>query len=82
LFFIIGTRLLMMALTPKSERTLCPTISRRKVRKTEAASAFWNRTKFSTGPTRFGVSKERLSEAVRNVGHSAADVERELKKSA
>jgi hypothetical protein len=28
------------------------------------------------------VSKERLSEAVRNVGHSAADVERELKKSA
>ena len=31
---------------------------------------------------KFGVSKERLSEAVRNVGHSAADVERELKKSA
>src|SRR5262245_1940561 len=25
---------------------------------------------------KFGVSKERLSEAVRNVGHSAADVER------
>jgi len=30
---------------------------------------------------KFGVSKERLSEAVRNVGHSAAAVERELKKS-
>jgi hypothetical protein len=29
---------------------------------------------------KFGVSKERLSEAVRNVGHSAVDVERELKK--
>jgi Protein of unknown function (DUF3606) len=31
---------------------------------------------------KFGVSKERLSEAVRNVGHSAAAVERELKKMA
>jgi hypothetical protein len=30
---------------------------------------------------KFGVSKERLSEAVRNVGHSAAAVEREHKKS-
>jgi Protein of unknown function (DUF3606) len=29
---------------------------------------------------KFGVSKERLSEAVRNVGHSAAAVERELKR--
>jgi Protein of unknown function (DUF3606) len=29
---------------------------------------------------KFGVSKERLSEAVRNVGHSASAVERELKK--
>lgn len=29
---------------------------------------------------KFGVSKERLSEAVRNVGHSADAVERELKK--
>jgi hypothetical protein len=28
---------------------------------------------------RFGVSKERLSEAVHKVGHSAAAVERELK---
>jgi Protein of unknown function (DUF3606) len=27
---------------------------------------------------KFGVSKERLCEAVRSVGHSAADVEREL----
>jgi hypothetical protein len=27
---------------------------------------------------KFGVSKERLSEAVRNVGHSAAAVEQEL----
>jgi Protein of unknown function (DUF3606) len=31
---------------------------------------------------KFNVSKERLSEAVRDVGHSAADVEKELKKSA
>jgi Protein of unknown function (DUF3606) len=31
---------------------------------------------------KFNVSKERLSEAVRNVGHSAAAVEKELKKSA
>jgi hypothetical protein len=29
---------------------------------------------------KFNVSKERLSEAVKNVGHSAAEVERELKK--
>jgi hypothetical protein len=29
---------------------------------------------------KFGVSKERLSEAVRNVGHSTAAVERELKR--
>jgi Protein of unknown function (DUF3606) len=29
---------------------------------------------------KFNVSKERLSEAVRNVGHSAAAVEKELKK--
>jgi hypothetical protein len=29
---------------------------------------------------KFNVSKERLSEAVKNVGHSAAAVERELKK--
>jgi uncharacterized protein DUF3606 len=29
---------------------------------------------------KFGVSKERLSEAVKNVGHSAAAVERELKR--
>jgi hypothetical protein len=29
---------------------------------------------------KFGVSKERLSEAVRNVGHSAAAVETELKR--
>jgi uncharacterized protein DUF3606 len=29
---------------------------------------------------KFNVSKERLSEAVRNVGHSAAAVEEELKK--
>ena len=29
---------------------------------------------------KFDVSKERLSEAVRNVGHSAAAVERELKR--
>jgi hypothetical protein len=28
---------------------------------------------------KFNVSKERLSEAVKNVGHSAAEVERELK---
>jgi uncharacterized protein DUF3606 len=29
---------------------------------------------------KFNVSKERLSEAVKNVGHSAAAVEKELKK--
>jgi hypothetical protein len=29
---------------------------------------------------KFNVSKERLSEAVKNVGHSAAEVEKELKK--
>jgi Protein of unknown function (DUF3606) len=29
---------------------------------------------------KFNVSKERLSEVVRNVGHSAAAVEKELKK--
>jgi hypothetical protein len=29
---------------------------------------------------KFNVSKERLSEAVKNVGHSAAAVERELKR--
>ena len=29
---------------------------------------------------KFNVSKERLSEAVRNVGHSAEAVEKELKK--
>jgi Protein of unknown function (DUF3606) len=29
---------------------------------------------------KFNVSKERLSEAVRSVGHSASAVERELKK--
>ena len=29
---------------------------------------------------KFNVSKERLSEAVRNVGHSADAVEKELKK--
>jgi len=29
---------------------------------------------------KFGVSKERLSEAVRKVGHSAEDVSRELKR--
>jgi len=64
------------------ERTLCPTTSRTKVRKTEAASASWSRTKFSVQywADKFGVSKERLSEAVRNVGHSAAAVEKELKK--
>jgi uncharacterized protein DUF3606 len=54
-------------------------ISRTKVRKTEAISLqephevqYW--------ADKFGVSKERLSEAVRKVGHSAAAVERELKK--
>jgi hypothetical protein len=36
--------------------------------------------KCSTGADKFNVSKERLSEAVKNVGHSAAEVERELKK--
>ena len=29
---------------------------------------------------KFNVSKERLSEAVRNVGHSASEVEQELKR--
>ena len=29
---------------------------------------------------KFNVSKERLSEAVKNVGHSAAAVEKELKR--
>ena len=29
---------------------------------------------------KFNVSKERLSEAVKNVGHSAAEVEKELEK--
>jgi hypothetical protein len=47
-----GTRPLTTALTVKSgERPLCPTISRTKVRKTEAASAFWSRMKSSIGPT-------------------------------
>jgi uncharacterized protein DUF3606 len=42
------------------------------VRRIEAESAFLS--------PKFNVSKERLSEAVKNVGHSAAAVESELKR--
>jgi hypothetical protein len=60
-------------------------ISPTGLRRIEAESACLSPMKFSIGPTnsmyhKFNVSKERLSEAVRNVGHSADAVERELKR--
>jgi len=64
----------------QSEEKACLTISPTRVHRTEAESAFLSRMKCSTGADKFNVSKERLSEAVKNVGHSAAEVERELKK--
>ena len=75
-----GTCQLATALTSKSEEKACLTISPTRVHRTEAESAFLSRMKCSTGADKFNVSKERLSEAVKNVGHSAAEVERELKK--
>jgi Protein of unknown function (DUF3606) len=51
-----------------------------RVRRIEAESAFLSPMKFSYWADKFNVSKERLSEAVKNVGHSAAAVERELKR--
>src|SRR5262245_14639408 len=56
---------------------LCQMISPTGVRRIEAESACLSPMKFSTGPTN---SMDRLSEAVRNVGHSADAVERELKR--
>jgi uncharacterized protein DUF3606 len=60
------------------EEKACLTISPIRVHRTEAESAFLSRMK--CWADKFNVSKERLSEAVKNVGHSAAEVERELKK--
>jgi hypothetical protein len=50
-----------------------------EVRMIEAESAFLPH-EVQYWADKFNVSKERLSEAVKNVGHSAAAVERELKR--
>ena len=71
-----GTCRMRSALSFHLERNTCQTISRIKARKIEAASAYLSRTKSSTGADKFNVSKERLSEAVKNVGHSAAAVKK------
>ena len=54
-------------------------ISRTKVRRTAAASAL-EPHEVQYWADKFDVSKERLSEAVKNVGHSADAVEKELKR--
>jgi hypothetical protein len=67
-------------LTPKSDEKACLTISPTRVHRTEAESAFLSRMKCGAGLISSMLSKERLSEAVKNVGQSPAEVERELKK--
>jgi len=63
----------------QSEEKACLTISPTRVHRTEAESAFLSRKKCSTGLIS-SMYRRSVSEAVKNVGHSAAEVERELKK--
>jgi Protein of unknown function (DUF3606) len=65
---------------PYLGESTCQTTSRTKALKTEAASALLEPDEVQYWADKFNVSKERLSEAVRNVGHSADAVEKELKK--
>jgi hypothetical protein len=58
---------------------VCQMISQTVVRRIEAESAFLS-PMIQYWADKFNVSKERLSEAVKNVGHSADAVERELKR--
>lgn len=73
-----GTCQLATALTSKSEAKACLISSpgpqdRRRISLLEPHEVqYW--------ADKFNVSKERLSEAVKNVGHSAAAVEKELKR--
>jgi hypothetical protein len=75
---IVGTRLLRIALTFGEDAM--PDDLTKKGPQDRSRISLIEPHEVQYWADKFGVSKERLSEAVRNVGHSAADVERELKK--